>query len=152
MEIVVDKTQKENIVYIDDCTGEKSPSTTSLDNKKVTLEKMFTFICKDLVLAQYTEIQDNTDEEFLDFDEEEFTMIPSKTDLELEIGLIGQDVIASENPVKHLIVNEEKAKKHNTSLSCNQDNYINIIAGALKVACNKIEQLEKKVAELENNK
>ena len=63
MEIVVDKTQKENIVYIDGHTGDDSPCVASNDDKKITLEKMFEFISTDLVLAQYTGIQDNIDEE-----------------------------------------------------------------------------------------
>lgn len=150
MEIVVDKTQKENIVYIDSHTGDDSPRVASNDDKRITLEKMFEFISTDLVLAQYTGIQDNIDEEILDFDGEEFRMFAPKTEPELELGFIGQDVIKTENPVKDLVVNEEKAKRHNVSLSCNQDNYINVIAGALKFACQKIDKLEKRVALLES--
>ena len=140
-EIIVDKTHKENIVYIHE--GSTDLRTASND---VTLTSMYDFIHNDLVLAQYTEMIEEDEEEF---DEEGFPIFKQETN-DIEVGILGQDIIKSYNPVKDLIVNEEKAKKYNIALSCNRDNYTNVIPGALKMAILKIEQLEQKVEELES--
>ena len=64
------------------------------------------------------------------------------------MGLLGQDIITSENPVVDLIVNAEDAFKRNVSLECNDNNYVNVLAGALKQAIQKIEKLERDIEEL----
>ena len=141
----IDRTHKENILYIEDkgimlCAN-------SLNLSDISLEDMYNFVKEDLVLAQYNQI--NEEEEEMEFDEEGFPIsFPSNSEVVKELGLLGQDIITSENPVVDLIVNAEDAFKRNVSLECNDNNYVNVLAGALKQAIQKIEKLEREIEEL----
>ena len=64
-----------------------------------------------------------------------------------ELGILGQDIISSQNIVVDFLVNAEDAFKRNSFLECNYNNYVNILAGALKQAIQKIEELERKISE-----
>ena len=141
----IDRTHKENVLYIKDkgimlCAN-------SLNLSDISLEDMYNFVKEDLVLAQYNQI--NEEEEEMEFDEEGFPIsFPNNSEVVKELGLLGQDIITSENPVVDLIVNAEDAFKRNVSLECNDNNYVNVLAGALKQAIQKIEKLEREIEEL----
>ena len=140
----IDRTHKENILYIKEGTNVKTISSFSLSD--ITLEDMYNFVKEDL-LAQYNQI--NEEEEEMEFDEEGFPIsFPSNSEPVKELGLLGQDIISSENPIVDLIVNAEDAFKRNVSLECNDNNYVNVLAGALKLAIQKIEKLERDIDEL----
>lgn len=137
----IDRTQKENIMYIKEGTVVKASSFSS---SEITLEDMYDFVKNEINLAQYNQI--NEDLEELEFDEEGFpTSFPANEECAKEIGLLGQDLVYTENPVVDYIVDAEKAFKQNVALECNENNYINVLAGALKLAINKIEALEKEI-------
>ena len=71
---------------------------------------------------------------------------------ETEIGFIAQDLIynadGTENKVGNYIVDAKTAREENRTLSYNTGNYTNVLAGALKQAIQKIEELEREVEEL----
>ena len=140
----IDRTHKENILYIKEGTNVKTISSFNLSD--ITLEDMYNFVKEDLALAQYNQINE---EEELEFDEDGFPIsFPNNSEVVKELGLLGQDIITSENPVVDLIVNAEDAFKRNVSLECNDNNYVNVLAGALKQAIQKIEKLERDIEEL----
>lgn len=140
----IDRTQKENIMYIKEGIGVKASSFSS---SEITLEDMYNFVKDEINLAQYNQINEETKE--IEFDEEGFPItFPSNEESVKELGLLGQDIIISENPVVDLVVNAEDAFKRNVALECNESNYVNILAGALKLAINKIEILEKEIENL----
>ena len=140
----IDRTHKENILYIKEGTNVKTISSFSLSD--ITLEDMYNFVKEDLALAQYNQINE---EEEMEFDEDGFPIsFPNNSEVVKELGLLGQDIITSENPVVDLIVNAEDAFKRNVSLECNDNNYVNVLAGALKQAIQKIEKLEREIEEL----
>lgn len=140
----IDRTHKENILYIKEGTNVKTISSFNLSD--ITLEDMYNFVKEDLALAQYNQINE---EEEMEFDEDGFPIsFPNNSEVVKELGLLGQDIITSENPVVDLIVNAEDAFKRNVSLECNDNNYVNVLAGALKQAIQKIEKLERDIEEL----
>ena len=140
----IDRTHKENILYIKEGTNVKTISSFSLSD--ITLEDMYNFVKEDLALAQYNQINE---EEEMEFDEDGFPIgFSNNSEVVKELGLLGQDIISSENPIVDLIVNAEDAFKRNVSLECNDNNYVNVLAGALKLAIQKIEKLEKEIEEL----
>ena len=140
----IDRTHKENILYIKEGTNGKTISSFNLSD--ITLEDMYNFVKEDLALAQYNQINE---EEEMEFDEDGFPIsFPNNSEVVKELGLLGQDIISSENPVVDLIVNAEDAFKRNVSLECNDNNYVNVLAGALKLAIQKIEKLERDIEEL----
>ena len=140
----IDRTHKENILYIKEGTNVKTISSFSLSD--ITLEDMYNFVKEDLALAQYNQINE---EEEMEFDEDGFPIsFPNNSEVVKELGLLGQDIITSENPVVDLIVNAEDAFKRNVSLECNDNNYVNVLAGALKLAIQKIEKLERDIEDL----
>lgn len=140
----IDRTHKENILYIKEGTNVKTISSFNLSD--ITLEDMYNFVKEDLALAQYNQINE---EEEMEFDEDGFPIsFPNNSEVVKELGLLGQDIITSENPVVDLIVNAEDAFKRNVSLECNDNNYVNVLAGALKQAIQKIEKLEREIEEL----
>ena len=140
----IDRTHKENILYIKEGTNVKTISSFNLSD--ITLEDMYNFVKEDLALAQYNQINE---EEEMEFDEDGFPIsFPNNSEVVKELGLLGQDIITSENPVVDLIVNAEDAVKRNVSLECNDNNYVNVLAGALKLAIQKIEKLERDIEEL----
>ena len=141
----IDRTHKENILYVEDKGIMLCANSSNLSN--ISLEDMYNFVKEDLALAQYNQI--NEEEEEIEFDEDGFPIsFPNNSEPVKELGLLGQDIIASENPVIDLIVNAEDAFKRNVSLECNDNNYVNVLAGALKQAIQKIETLEKEVEKL----
>ena len=142
----IDRTHKENILYVEDKGIMLCANSSNLSN--ISLEDMYNFVKEDLALAQYNQI--NEEEEEREFDEDGFPIsFPNNSEPVKELGLLGQDIIASENPIVDLIVNAEDAFKRNVSLECNDNNYVNVLAGALKQAIQKIEELERKVEELQ---
>ena len=141
----IDRTHKENVLYIKEGTNVKTISSFNLSD--ISLEDMYNFVKEDLALAQYNQI--NEEEEEMEFDEEGFpTSFPNNSEPVKELGFLGQDIITSENPVVDLIINAEDAFKRNVSLECNDNNYVNVLAGALKQAIQKIEKLEREIEEL----
>ena len=151
-EIIVDKTHKENISYI----GINNQVKANTDNESVTLNDMYNFVKDDLSLASYTQITEEEEEDYIpdpniDFLDAAFFESMSNSSpayKEIELGLIGQDLKDSTNAVKDLVVDTNKAKKYNIALTCNQNNYINVLAGALKYAIHEIETLKNQL----NNK
>ena len=141
----IDRTHKENILYVEDKGIMLCANSSNLSN--ISLEDMYNFVKEDLALAQYNQI--NEEEEEIEFDEDGFPIsFPNNSEPVKELGLLGQDIIASENPIVDLIVNAEDAFKRNVSLECNDNNYVNVLAGALKQAIQKIEKLEREIEEL----
>ena len=141
----IDRTHKENVLYIEDKGIMLCANSPKLSN--ISLEDMYNFVKEDLVLAQDNQINEEVEE--VEFDEEGFPIsFPSNREVVKELGLLGQDIITSENPVVDLIVNAEDAFKRNVSLECNDNNYVNVLAGALKQAIQKIEKLEREIEEL----
>ena len=134
----IDRTHKENILYVEDKGIMLCANSSNLSN--ISLEDMYNFVKEDLALAQYNQI--NEEEEEIEFDEDGFPIsFPNNSEPVKELGLLGQDIIASENPIVDLIVNAEDAFKRNVSLECNDNNYVNVLAGALKQAIQKIQEL-----------
>ena len=143
----IDRTHKENILYVEDKGIMLCANSSNLSN--ISLEDMYNFVKEDLALAQYNQINEEEEEE-IEFDEDGFPIsFPNNSEPVKELGLLGQDIISSENPIVDLIVNAEDAFKRNVSLECNDNNYVNVLAGALKQAIQKIEELERKVEELQ---
>ena len=64
----IDRTHKENILYIKEGTNGKTISSFNLSD--ITLEDMYNFVKEDLALAQYNQI--NEEEEEMEFDEDGF--------------------------------------------------------------------------------
>ena len=140
----IDRTHKENVLYIEDRGIMPCANSSILSN--ISLEDMYNFVKEDLALAQYNQINE---EEEMEFDEDGFPIgFSNNSEVVKELGLLGQDIISSENPIVDLIVNAEDAFKRNVSLECNDNNYVNVLAGALKLAIQKIEKLEKEIEEL----
>lgn len=124
-EIIVDKTHKENISYIEDVDPH-----SKLPIESVTLNNMYNFVKDDLSLASYTQISE----------EEDINIFK-----EVELGFIGQDLEESNNIIAHLVADIEKSKRYNVAITCNEINYINVLAGALKHAINEIEYLKSQI-------
>ena len=141
----IDRTHKENVLYIEDRGIMPCANSSILSN--ISLEDMYNFVKEDLALAQYNQINEEVEE--VECDEEGFPVsFPNNSEPVKELGVLGQDIVFSENPVVDLIVNAEDAFKRNVSLECNDNNYVNVLAGALKQAIQKIETLEKEVEKL----
>lgn len=143
-ETIIDKTHKENIHYIEEVALFKAAS----DDSNITLNDMYDFVKNDLILASYTSKKESyTDDnsfpfEFLGEEIVENTVFQKE---EIELGFLGQDLENSNNKIKNLIANIDDAKQRNDAIKCNEINYINVLAGALKQAINKIEMLEAKL-------
>lgn len=125
-----DRNVKTNIEYISSSiTNEKAITNTDL-----TLSDMYNFVKDDLSLSTYNYIQD-----------------VDAIDDEVQLGFIAQDLIynsdGSDNVVGQIIVNAKRSFDTESDLSYNSANYTNVLAGALKYAINKIEELEKKLNE-----
>lgn len=123
-----DRTLKENIKYVNS------------DKSNVSYEDMYAFVKDDLELATYNLVEHD----------------------KLNMGFIAQDLLVNldgtDNKVGQMIVNpvpvpteEEIAEgKPYPTLSYDMGMYTSVLAGALKEAINKIEQLEARINELEN--
>jgi hypothetical protein len=119
-----DRTRKDNIVYTND---EKSNFSNN---------DFYNFIKDDLDLATYT-LKENY----------------AATDTHTKLNFIAQDILwdfnrNEENKVGNLIVQAEAAMENQYSLKYDADNFIAVIAGALKEAINEIELLKSKNEEL----
>ena len=123
-----DRTLKENIKYVNS------------DESDVSYEDMYAFVKDDLELATYNLVEHD----------------------KLNMGFIAQDLLVNldgtDNKVGQMIVNPvavpteeeiEEGKPYPT-LSYDTGMYTSVLAGALKEAINKIEQLEARINELEN--
>ena len=92
----IDRTHKENILYVEDKGIMLCANSSNLSN--ISLEDMYNFVKEDLALAQYNQI--NEEEEEIEFDEDGFPIsFPNNSEPVKELGLLGQDIIASENPI-----------------------------------------------------
>ena len=123
-----DRTLKENIKYVNS------------DKSNVSYEDMYAFVKDDLELATYNLVEHD----------------------KLNMGFIAQDLLANldgtDNKVGQMIVNpvpvptEEEIEEGTPypTLSYDMGMYTSVLAGALKEAINKIEQLEARINELEN--
>lgn len=121
-----DRTKKENIVYINS------------DDNEFTTKDFYNFIKNDLELATY-----NLKEEY------------ALTDTHTKLNFIAQDILwdfdnNEENKVGNLIVQAESAMEEQSSLRYDPDNYVSVLAGALKEAIKEIEQLKEEIKELKN--
>ena len=113
-----DRTKKENIVYIDS------------EESEFTNKDFYNFIKDNLDLATY-----NLKKEY------------AATDTHTKLNFIAQDILwdfekNEENKVGNLIVRTEDAMEQQLSLKYDPETYTSVIAGALKEAINKIEELE----------
>jgi hypothetical protein len=120
-----DRTRKDDVVYV------------GSENSKLTNKDFYNFIRDDLGLATYTLKKDY-----------------AATDTHTKINFIAQDILwdmekGEENKVGNLIVQAERAMEEQESLQYDPDNYVSVIAGALKESINKIEELEDKNKKLE---
>lgn len=143
-ETIVDKTHKENIHYINEVAFFKAPS----DNSNITLNDLYDFVRDDLILASYTSKKESCSDDSsfpFDFLEEEIIENTVFQKEKIELGFLGQDLEDSNNKIKNLIANIDDARQRNDAIKCNEINYINVLAGALKQAINKIEMLEEKL-------
>jgi hypothetical protein len=120
---ISDRTQKENIVYI------------NKEDSEVTYEEMYDFIKDDLELATYN------------------LKNPSEYEEHRKINFIAQDILCNEdqteNKVGNLIVIAQKCMEDQGVLQYDTGNYVSVLAGALKESINKIEKLESKNKVLE---
>ena len=132
-----DKNKKENISYLSNNKNSKENkiNKNTIYNIKPEIDNfdLYNFIKNDLNLCTFN------------YKEEEDQYSISNTSY--QIGFIAQD-IENNNVGKYIVTNygDEKNKK----LMIIESNYINTIAGALKVAINKIESLEQRIVDLEN--
>lgn len=119
---------KENVEYI-----QESNSATPLSSKenRITQEDMYNFIKDEFKLASYN------------YKGEKFE---GNTELSYNLGFIAQDLKDS-NVGKQFII---PPQEDGDSYSYNMGSYIGVLAGALRIAINKIESLENKIKMLES--
>ena len=124
-----DRTLKENIEYIEDVPNKKATINLSVDS--VTTKDMYNFVKDDLFLAKYNFIGDNK----------------SNT----KFGFIAQDIVDTKvgNEIITADYNESEEDKSDIKLGFDLNNYVNVLAGALKVAIQEIEELKNKISEME---
>lgn len=125
-----DRNVKTNIEYI----SSDIMNRNAITNNELALIDMYNFVKNDLYLSTYNYKQDE-----------------NTFDPETQLGFIAQDLIynldGSDNIVGQLIVDAKRSFDNQTDLSYNSANYTNVLAGALKYAISKIEELEKKLNE-----
>ena len=126
-----DSRLKTDIHYLDEPIDE----TVILDNRiernmHITTEDMYNFIKDDLKLASYR-----------------YNANLERDITSVDYGFIAQDILYTK--VGSEIVQLADKNDLNSELSYNQGNYINVLAGALQTAINKIDDLEKRLAKLE---
>lgn len=122
-----DRTLKENIKYVR--TGE-----TEID-----YNDMYKFVKDDLELATYNYI--NSDEKFINFVAQDLLANEDGTD-----NVVGQFIV---NPVPVPAKEDIENGEDYPLLSYNTNIYTSVLAGALKESINKIEELEERLAMLE---
>lgn len=116
-----DRTVKENIQYLD---TSNNPEAIQSD---ITEEDLYNFVRDDLITAKFNYTGQGKD----------------------YIGFIAQDVLCNadgtDNKVGQLIVNPPDEEQSPVTIS--DKNYIGVLAGALRKAIHKIEELEKRLNE-----
>lgn len=140
----VDATHKENISYINN-------EIEKISSSEFSLEDIYMFVKNDLKFATYTEKQEDEEENEVITEEDVLNgniFNTVKKESQLELGFLGQDL--SNNEISNLVANKEIANRHNIAISCNESNYINVLAGALQYAIHKIDKLESIIIK-ENN-
>ena len=126
-----DRTLKENIQYLN------YDDTVKKNDASVTLEECYNFINDDYILSTYNYKTDDTKE--------------------TKLSAIAQDVICnldgSDNKIGQMIVNCESAVygdgEQHGKLAMNQVQLLNVTIGALQKACKRINELEKRIEQLE---
>lgn len=126
----IDKRDKENIRYIGD-----NIMPLNLDN--INYDSMYGFI-KNLNLALC--------EPLIEIDECEE---PLNLYNPLELTFIAQDL--ADTFEKKLVTDYIDASNRNVAIELNANNYINLLAGALKSCINKVELLEQEMEKLSVN-
>ena len=116
-----DITLKENIKYLCD-----TPNARAIKDENLNIQDMYDFIRDDLFLTSYNFIQDEDKDE--------------------KLGFIAQDIVDTKVGEKILVCNRDR----DNTLGYDSGNFASVISGALKVAIQKIEQLEARINELEN--
>ena len=115
---------KENIQYLD------TSNNTRAVQSDITEEDLYNFVRDDLIMAKFNYIGQEKD----------------------YIGFIAQDILCNsdgtDNKIGQIIVNEPNEEQSPVTIS--DKNYIGVLAGALRKAIYKIEELENKNEELEN--
>lgn len=144
-----DERLKENISYIK--TG-----STKTKNSEVVAEDFYNFVKDDLALATY------------DYKASKNTPTNEIDKLSNKIGFIAQDIkgtkvgdlfikedIVEVEPIAETLIDTPTTVEEDfpipngeTTLSYDLTDYVNILAGALKVAINKVEELTRKVEDL----
>ena len=123
-----DRNLKENIRYVDESLPNQLAESPSKEND-ITSEELYNFVKDDLFLAKYNFIGET----------------------EEKIGFIAQDLLyntdGTDNKIGQIIVSTKDSARANAPLSYNVGNYVNVLAGALKQAILKIEDLEKRLGE-----
>lgn len=132
-----DRTLKENISYV--------------GKNDISYEDLYDFIKNDLGLAKYNFLNDEEKKTKLNFIAQDILVNADGTD-----NIIGQLIV---NPIP--VPTEDEIRKIKKTLEPDQEyvyptlsfdtvTYISVIAGALKEAINRIEELTNKINELEN--
>ncbi|MCR1955227.1 phage tail protein [Clostridioides mangenotii] len=123
---ISDINQKENVEYIDNSEKLINANEENFVNLGINKEDVYNFIRKDLKLCQYN------------FNDEYYQGEIAKN--KLKFGFIAQDIM--DTKVGKLIFNSG-------NFAYEVNNYISVIAGALQVEIQKREDLEVRVAKLE---
>ena len=116
-----DITLKENIKYLSE-----TPNTKAVRNTELSTQDLYEFVRDDLFLTSYNWKEDEDKDE--------------------KLGFIAQDIVDTKVGEKVIVCNRDR----DDTLGYDSGNFEAVLAGALQVAIQKIEQLEAKVKELEN--
>ena len=119
---------KENVEYIQETNG---ISRLSSKGNNITQEDMYNFIKDEFKLASYN------------YKGEKFE---GNTELSYNLGFIAQDLKDSNVGRQFIIPPQEEEGAY----SYNMGSYIGVLAGALRIAINKIESLENRIKVLES--
>ena len=119
---------KENVEYIQETNG---ISRLSSKGNNITQEDMYNFIKDEFKLASYN------------YKGEKFE---GNTELSYNLGFIAQDLKDSNVGKQFIIPPQEEEGAY----SYNMGSYIGVLAGALRIAINKIESLENRIKVLES--
>ena len=114
-----DRTVKENIEYLDTSNNARAIQSD------ITEEDLYNFVRDDLIMAKFNYIRQEKD----------------------YIGFIAQDILCNtdgtDNKIGQLIVNKPDDEQSPVTIS--DKNYIGVLAGALRKAIHKIEELENQI-------
>ena len=141
-----DRTLKENISYIKNEKAKSAPT-----DEIVTYEDMYDFVKNDLELATYN--FKGQEEQSMNFIAQDLLYNLDGTD-----NKIGQMIINPVAPPTEEEIEEAKAKLEDgqeynyPTLSYDMGMYISVLAGALKTALNKIDNLTEEIKNLKESK